>query len=112
MIKKIMASTVGLFLAVMMVGVVAAPAQAWVSVGSHTQHPSSGGEWTYGFWDAKLRSYYTVNACHGSTVIKYSDSTETARSRSADTASGQQSVAEIWTVNSPSLEASYYYRTC
>ena len=89
-----------------------APAQAWVSVGAKTQYPSSGGTWQYGFWDVKLRSYYTVNRCHGSTVVKYIDGSETNRSRSIDTASGRTSIAEIGTVNSPGLEARYYYRTC
>lgn len=99
-------------MSVAVLGTVAAPAQAWVNPGKHTQHPSSGGTWEYGFWDVKLRSYYTVNKCHGSTVIRYIDGRETSRSRSVDTASGRKSIAEISTVNSPGLEAKYYYRTC
>jgi hypothetical protein len=99
-------------MSVAVLGTVAAPAQAWVNPGKHTQHPSEGGTWEYGFWDVKLRSYYTVNKCHGSTVIRYIDGRETSRSRSVDTASGRKSIAEISTINSPGLEAKYYYRTC
>lgn len=102
----------GVALSASVLGAVAAPAQAWVSVGQRTQYPSSGGTWNYGFWDVKLRSYYTVNRCHGSTVIRYIDGNETSRSRSVNTAANQRSIAEITTVNSPGLEASYYYRTC
>ncbi|MEV8515389.1 lactococcin 972 family bacteriocin [Dactylosporangium sp. NPDC051484] len=102
----------GVALSAAVTGVVAEPAQAWVSVGTHTQYPSEGGTWQYGFWDVKVRSHYTVNRCHGSTVIRYIDGSETSRSRSIDTASGQKSIAEISTINSPGLEASYYYRTC
>ncbi|HEX5595821.1 MAG TPA: lactococcin 972 family bacteriocin [Micromonosporaceae bacterium] len=110
--RKAKAALAGVALSAAMLGAVAAPAAAWVSVGAKTQYPSSGGTWEYGFWDLKLRSYYTVNKCHGSTVIKYIDGKETDRSRSADTASGKKSIAEIYTVNSSGLEASYYYRTC
>ncbi len=102
----------GVTLSAALVGTVAAPAAAWVSVGAKTQYPSAGGTWQYGFWDVKLRSYYTVSKCHGSTVIKYIDGKETNRSRSIDTSSGKKSIAEIGTVNSAGLEASYYYRTC
>ncbi|WP_433274559.1 lactococcin 972 family bacteriocin [Actinosynnema sp. CS-041913] len=99
-------------LAAAVMGAAATPASAWVSVGKNTQYPSSGGTWEYGFWDVKLRSYYNVGVCHGSTVIRYIDGSETSRSRSVDTAGGQTSIAEISTVNSPGLEANYYYRTC
>jgi hypothetical protein len=102
----------GAALSASVLGAVAGPAQAWVSVGQKTQYPSSGGTWNYGFWDVKIRSYYTVNKCHGSTVIRYIDGRETSRSRSIDTASGARSTAEITTINSAGLEASYYYRTC
>ena len=102
----------GAALSVATLGAVAGPAQAWVNPGTNTQYPSAGGTWQYGFWDVKLRSYYTVNKCHGSPVIKYIDGNETNRSRSVDTASGQKSIAEISTLNSAGLEASYYYRTC
>ena len=102
----------GVALSAAVTAALAAPAQAWVSVGEHVQHPSSGGTWSDGFWNIKLRSYYTVNRCHGSTVIRFIDGRETSRSRSIDTASNQRSIAEINTVNSPGLEAQYFYRTC
>jgi hypothetical protein len=95
-----------------MMGTAAVSAQAWVNPGSNTQYPSTGGTWQYGFWDVKIRSYYTVNKCHGSTVVKYINGSETARSRSADTASNAKSIAEVNTLNSSGLEARYYYRTC
>lgn len=110
--RAIKAVLAGAMLSGAMFGAVAGPAQAWVNPGTNTQYPSSGGTWQYGFWDVKLRSYYTVNKCHGSTVIKYIDGKESSRSRSVDTSSGQKSIAEISTLNSSGLEASYYYRTC
>lgn len=89
-----------------------AASQAWVNVGMSTQYPSTGGTWQYGFSNAKLRSHYTVNRCHGSTVQKVIDGGIAATSRSANTASGRTSVAEITTVNSPGLKANYFYRVC
>lgn len=80
---------------------------AWVMPGSNTQYPSEGGVWEYGFWDVKYRSYYTVDRCHGSTVIS-GDRT----SRSIDTASGETSIAELWAVNNPKADPHYYYRVC
>lgn len=77
---------------------------AW---GQHTQYPSEGGTWEYGFWNVKARSYYTVDRSHGSTV-KVND----RESRSVDTASGYQSVAEVWAGNLPGQEDHYYYRVC
>lgn len=85
----------------------AAPAQAYLHLGSSTQYPSSGGTWQYGFWDAKVRSYYTVNRCHGSSVRYNGD-----LARSVDTASGVKSIAEKWAYNSPGAVDEYYYRTC
>ena len=82
-------------------------AGAWLHVGSTTQHPSSGGTWTYGFWDAKVRSYYTVNRCHGSSV-SYNGSLV----RSANTAAGYKSIAEKSALNYPGADDAYYYRTC
>lgn len=33
----------------------------WLAYGPITQHPAEGGTWQYGFWDAKVRSYYIKN---------------------------------------------------
>lgn len=73
--------------------------------GEHTQHPSAGGTWKYGFWNVKVRSYYTVNKKHGSSV-KFNGSV----SRSVDTASGKKSVAEKYAINIPGNDDAYYYR--
>ncbi|WP_235616988.1 lactococcin 972 family bacteriocin [Lysinibacillus mangiferihumi] len=46
----------------------------WLAPGPITQYPNEGGTWQYGFWNAKVCSYYKVDRCHGSTVIlNYSD---------------------------------------
>lgn len=82
-------------------------AQAWLNPGPDVQYPSSGGKWTYGFWDAKVRSYYNVNRCHGSTVV-YNGSA----SRSANTAADYTSIAEKWAYNAWYNDDAYYYRTC
>lgn len=79
----------------------------WLAPGAHTQYPSQGGKWTYGFWDAKVRSYYTVNRCHGSSV-KYNGGVF----RSVDTIAGKKSIAEKWAVNLPGSKDEYYYRVC
>lgn len=79
----------------------------WLANGRHTQYPNEGGTWEYGFWNAKVRSYYTVNRCHGSTVRM-----DDRESRSVNTASGQQSIAELWGVNYPGATDSYFYRVC
>lgn len=79
----------------------------WVNPGAHIQHPAEGGVWKYGFWDLYFRSYYTVTRCHGSTVA------EGGRvSRSVNTASGYQSIAQLWGLNSPHANPAYYYRVC
>lgn len=78
----------------------------WLAYGPLYQYPAEGGTWEYGFWNAKVRSYYTVNKCHGSTV-KLDDK----QSRSVDTASGKKSIAELWTIQSNSSDR-YYYRIC
>lgn len=82
-------------------------ASAWLASGSHKQYPSSGGVWEYGFWNAKVRSYYTVNRCHGSTVALNGSA-----ARSVNTASGHKSIAEKWAVNYWGADDQYYYRTC
>lgn len=80
---------------------------AWLSPGPNYQYPSTGGTWKYGFWSAKVRSYYTVNRCHGSTVELNGD-----RSRSVNTRSGVKSIAEKWAVNYWGNDDAYYYRVC
>ncbi|MCS1382011.1 lactococcin 972 family bacteriocin [Lysinibacillus sphaericus] len=79
----------------------------WLAPGPITQYPHEGGTWEYGFWDVKVRSYYTVDRCHGSTVELNGN-----RSRSADTAAGQKSIAELWAVQYPTHVDRYYYRVC
>lgn len=78
----------------------------WLAYGPLYQYPSEGGTWEYGFWNAKVRSYYTVNKCHGSTVKLNSK-----QSRSVNTASGKKSIAELWAIQSDSNDQ-YFYRVC
>ncbi|MEV7548259.1 lactococcin 972 family bacteriocin [Amycolatopsis sp. NPDC089917] len=86
----------------------AAPAMAWLHPGESTQHPSDGGTWRYGFWNAHVRSYYLhPSRCHGSTV-EYNGS----RVRSIDTAGGSTSIAEKFALNTPGASDRYWYRTC
>ena len=66
-----------------------------------------GGTWEYGFWNAKVRSYYTVDRCHGSTVELNGN-----QSRSIDTRAGERSIAELWAVQHPRHVDQYYYRVC
>ena len=79
----------------------------WLAYGPITQYPAAGGTWEYGFWDAKVRSYYTVDRCHGSTVVLNGNTV-----RSVDTAAGEKSIAEKWAVQWPSHDDRYYYRVC
>lgn len=79
----------------------------WLHAGSTTQYPSAGGTWQYGFWNAYVRSYYTVNRCHGSSVT-YNGSTV----RSIDTAAGYPSDATKFALNYWNATDAYYYRTC
>lgn len=76
----------------------------WLTYGPVTRYPAQGGTWTYGFGNAKVRSYYTVNRSHGSTV-----KLNNKESRSIDTAAGKESIAELWAIQSDSND-SYYYR--
>lgn len=79
----------------------------YLSQGSKlTRYPAEGGKWEYGFWNAKVRSYYTFGGTHGSTVTLGSRT-----SRSIDTASGRPSVAELWANQFSSGEDHYYYRS-
>lgn len=82
-------------------------AQAYLNYGPITQYPSTGGKWQYGFWNAKVRSYYTVNRCHGSTV-----NLNGSQVRSANTAAGRTSIAQKAAVQSPGADDRYYYRVC
>ena len=78
----------------------------WLASGPKRQYPSEGGTWEYGFWNAKVRSNYTVKRCHGSTV-----KLDSKISRSVSTASGKKSIAELWAIQSNSKDR-YYYRVC
>lgn len=83
-------------------------AQAWLNYGPDVQYPSAGGKWTYGFWDAQVRSYYYHSSrCHGSTVV-YNG----AQERSIDTAPGWTSRADKWAFQASYNDDAYYYRTC
>lgn len=79
----------------------------WLAQGPLYQYPAEGGTWEYGFWNAKIRSYYTVNRVHGSTVVLNGQ-----MQRSIDTASGIKSVAEKWATQSSDGSDRYYYRIC
>lgn len=107
---KWLLATMAMFVAI--VGGTVAPANAWVVPGMNTEYPNAGGTWEYGFQNLYLRSYYTVDMCHGSTVFRIIDGDVVNSSRSVDTAAGYTSIAEVYTVNSPGLSAEYYYRTC
>lgn len=85
---------------------VAGPSR-WLAYGPLYQYPAEGGTWEYGFWDVKVRSYYTVNCNHGSTVTLGE-----RESRSIDTAPGYTSIAELWAVQTPGGDDHYYYRIC
>lgn len=78
----------------------------WLASGPNRQYPSEGGTWEYGFWNAKVRSYYTVKRCYGSTV-----KLDSKISRSVNTASGKKSIAELWAIQSNSKDR-YFYRVC
>ena len=82
-------------------------ANAWLNPGPSYQYPSNGGTWEYGFWNVKVRSYYTVNRCHGSSVRLNGNLV-----RSVDTAKNKKSIAEKTAVNTPGGDDQYYYRTC
>ena len=79
----------------------------WLAYGPITQYPAEGGRWEYGYWDSKVRSYYTVDRCHGSTVVLNGNTV-----RSVDTAAGETSIAEKWALQWPSHDDRYYYRVC
>lgn len=79
----------------------------WLAIGPIIQYPNEGGTWEYGFWSAKVRSYYTVDRCHGSTVVLNGNIV-----RSVDTAPGKKSIAEKWAVQYPTHDDRYYYRVC
>ena len=78
----------------------------WLASGPKRQYPSEGGTWEYGFWNAKVRSYYTVKRCYGSTV-----KLDSKISCSVNTASGKKSIAELWAIQSNSKDR-YFYRVC
>lgn len=83
------------------------PAAAWLHHGPTYQYPVEGGVWEYGFWNAAIRSYYTVSQCHGSTVVLNGDTV-----RSVDTAPDYTSVAEKSAVDWWGADDAYYYRVC
>ncbi|BBW98212.1 lactococcin 972 family bacteriocin [Geobacillus icigianus] len=83
-------------------------AAAWLHPGPTTQYPTEGGKWTYGFWNAMVRSsYYHPDSCHGSTVVYNGE-----QLRSVDTPPGKTSAAEKGALNFPWSDDAYYYRIC
>lgn len=82
-------------------------AEAWLNYGPIYQYPSTGGTWKYGFWNAKVRSYYKVYRCHGSTVYLNGNWV-----RSANTAPGYWSIAHKSAINWWGADDRYYYRVC
>lgn len=108
--KTLKAGSVGLALAVAVLTFSLAnpgPAAAWLNYGPITQYPVEGGTWEYGFWNSAIRSHYTVDQCHGSTVVLNGSDM-----RSADTAAGAMSVAEKFALQNPGAVDEYYYRVC
>nr|NLI49157.1 hypothetical protein [Propionibacterium sp.] len=106
--KKIATAALGVFAATgLMLQAAPTPANAWLASGVHTQYPATGGIWQYGFWNAAVRSYYTVNRNHGSTVV-----VEGQTVRSVCTAAGRTSIAEKFALNWWGATDAYYYRTC
>ena len=85
----------------------AASVPTWLHYGPEQQYPSAGGTWQYGFWDIKVRSYYWVGRCHGTTVVY-----DGVSKRSVDTAPDVMSDAEQWAIQSSGSTDAYYYRTC
>lgn len=81
-----------------------------LTVGRHVRQPSEGGTWEYGFWNAKVRSYYTVNKKHGSTAVYIDPAGKKHNYRSINTAAGYKSIGEGWALNLPKSNDRYYYR--
>jgi hypothetical protein len=79
---------------------------AWLSYGPVTVYPAAGGTWQYGFWDAKVRSYYWLGQNHRSTVILNGTT-----HRSICTSAGAKSVAEAWAIQWWGGDDTYYYST-
>lgn len=82
-------------------------AEAWLARGPIYQYPNAGGVWKYGFWNAKVRSYYKVNRCHGSTVILNG-----SRKASIRTRGGRWSRAHMWAAQAWWHDDRYYYWLC
>ena len=78
----------------------------WFAHGHHYVYPNEGGVWDYGFWMAKVRSYYTVNRCHGSTV-----KVDNREHKSIDTAPDYPSIVELYAGDVGGVDR-YYYRVC
>ncbi|KQB86263.1 lactococcin 972 family bacteriocin [Corynebacterium lowii] len=80
----------------------------WFADIKRQQDPPRGGEWEYGLWGGKARSYFDhPSECHGSTVM-----INGRKMRSVDTAAGHASVAEKWVLNKDDIRDEYYYRFC
>ena len=87
----------------------AAPASAWLHLGSTTKYPTAGGTWTYGFWDIKVHSnYYHGSTCHGSTVQFYNGSSW-SQDRT-DSLAGRRANSAVGAYNLWYTDDRYYYR--
>ncbi|WP_347350800.1 lactococcin 972 family bacteriocin [Intrasporangium sp.] len=108
--KKLMRAALVPFVAALALAGAAAPASAWLHLGSTTKYPVEGGTWTYGFWNAKVHSnYYHGSKCHGSTA-RFWNGSYWSQDRTAALA-GNWSNAAVGAYNLWYTDDQYYYRT-